>query len=266
MKRGSLANDTLCMRRLSVKLIALLHLPVPFYFSFRPALSPLKTCFVVIAFLNGIIHTTAQQDSDQQQAAYKKTIQERVTKIVNTLDIADAAVFDKTVVVISGQYFSLNNIHENSKAAVAAIKTQSLSNEEKETRIKKEDAVRMNDLLKQHDVFIASLNKYLTADQVEKVKDGMTYRILPITYAAYLDMLPQLNDEQKSKIYLYLQEARELAMDAESSEKKHAVFGKYKGRINNYLSAAGFNMKKEGEEWQKRIKEREAVKKDQKAG
>ena len=44
-------------------------------------------------------------------------------------------------------------------------------------------------------------------------------------------------------------------MDAESSNKKHEWFGKYKGRINNYLSAAGYNMKKEGEEWQKRIKE-----------
>jgi hypothetical protein len=35
------------------------------------------------------------------------------------------------------------------------------------------------------------------------------------------------------------------------------VFGKYKGRINNYLSAAGYDMKKEGEEWQKRIKQRQ---------
>ena len=32
------------------------------------------------------------------------------------------------------------------------------------------------------------------------------------------------------------------------------MFGKYKGRINNYLSAEGYNVKKEGEEWQKRIK------------
>jgi Spy/CpxP family protein refolding chaperone len=91
------------------------------------------------------------------------------------------------------------------------------------------------------------------------VKDGMTYRILPVTYEAYLDMLPRLTGEQKQKIYTWLQEARELAMDAESSDKKHQVFGKYKGKINNYLSAAGFDMKKEGEEWQKRIKERKAT-------
>jgi hypothetical protein len=42
-------------------------------------------------------------------------------------------------------------------------------------------------------------------------------------------------------------------MDAESSEKKHAWFGKYKGKINNYLSAEGYDMKKEGIAWKERI-------------
>jgi len=32
-------------------------------------------------------------------------------------------------------------------------------------------------------------------------------------------------------------------MDGGSSEEKHAEFGKYKGRINNYLSKAGYDMK-----------------------
>ena len=88
----------------------------------------------------------------------------------------------------------------------------------------------------------------------------MTYRVMPITYAAYQDMLLNLTAEQKEQIYAWLKEARELAMDEGSSDDKHKVFGKYKGRINNYLSGAGYDMKKEGEEWQKRIKEKEASK------
>jgi hypothetical protein len=32
-------------------------------------------------------------------------------------------------------------------------------------------------------------------------------------------------------------------MDAGTSKEKHAWFGKYKGKINNYLSAEGYNMK-----------------------
>jgi hypothetical protein len=84
----------------------------------------------------------------------------------------------------------------------------------------------------------------------------MTYGVLQVTYKAYQDMLPGLTSEQKKQILAWLTEARELAMDAESSEKKHAVFGKYKGRINNYLSAAGIDMKKAEADWQQRLRER----------
>ena len=73
----------------------------------------------------------------------------------------------------------------------------------------------------------------------------MTYRVMPVTYTAYQDMILTLTTEQKEKIYNWLKEARELAMDEGSSEDKHKVFGKFKGRINNYLSAEGYDMKKE---------------------
>ena len=68
-------------------------------------------------------------------------------------------------------------------------------------------------------------------------------------------MLPDLTETQKAQILTWLTEARELAMDADTSEKKHAWFGKYKGKINNYLSAQGIDMKKAGQDWEKRIKE-----------
>jgi hypothetical protein len=89
----------------------------------------------------------------------------------------------------------------------------------------------------------------------------MTYNVLPITYNGYMQMLPNLTEEQKIQIMAWLVEAREKAMDAESSEKKHGWFGKYKGKINNYLSAAGINMKQAGEEWQKRLKAEQEAKK-----
>jgi hypothetical protein len=215
---------------------------------------------LIITFILSLtVVSVSAQSTPEQQEAYKKVIHERVTKIVNTLDIADGSTFDQVVTIISNQYYSINSIHENSKTAVAAIKTQSLSTEERDALIKKEESSRLAILQKGHEAFINALKNKLSAEQLEKVKDGMTYRILPVTYEAYLDMLPRLTGEQKQKIYTWLQEARELAMDAESSDKKHQVFGKYKGKINNYLSAAGFDMKKEGEEWQKRIKERKAT-------
>jgi hypothetical protein len=87
------------------------------------------------------------------------------------------------------------------------------------------------------------------------VKDGMTYNILPITYKGYQEMIPNLTIQQKQQILTYLTEARDHAMSAGSSDKKHWWFGKYKGRINNYLSSEGYDLKKAGEEWDKRRKE-----------
>jgi len=114
-----------------------------------------------------------------------------------------------------------------------------------------------------HNGFVAQLKARLTEEQVDKVKDGMTYNVFPLTNKAYQDMIPSLTATQKGKIYNWLKEARELAMDAGSAEKKHAVFGKYKGRINNYLSAEGYDVKKEGEEWAKRIQAAKESKQNQ---
>ncbi len=68
-------------------------------------------------------------------------------------------------------------------------------------------------------------------------------------------MIPSLSDEEKSYIYNELLKARDEAMTMGSSEDKLNVFRKYKGRINNWLSAErGYDLKKEGEAWRERIK------------
>ena len=88
----------------------------------------------------------------------------------------------------------------------------------------------------------------------------MTFNVVKVTYDATLDMIPTLTEEEKTQILVWLKEAREFAMDAESSKKKHEWFGKYKGRINNYLSKRGYDLVKEREGWYKRIEERKAKK------
>ena len=101
---------------------------------------------------------------------------------------------------------------------------------------------------------MAKLSLYLDDAQIELVKDGITMGVVPKTYDATLDMIPSLTEEEKAQIMAWLKEARELALDAESSKKKHEAFGKYKGRINNYLVKRGYDLKKERDEWYKRMK------------
>jgi hypothetical protein len=67
----------------------------------------------------------------------------------------------------------------------------------------------------------------------------MTYGKVGFTLKGYLTEYPDLNEAQKAEVLRLLKEAREEAMDAGSSDEKSAIFNRYKGRINNYLSQQG---------------------------
>lgn len=208
--------------------------------------------------MNGLVIAYAQKKpSSAEQDNYTQVITKRSKKIVDVLGITDSAKFYRVVTIIADQYRSLSAIHDGRNARVSEIKKEQAADKAKaNAEIALIDSNVTHQLNKQHAAYLAKLGLELNAGQVEQVKNGMTYNVLPLTYKAYLDELPDLSETQKSQIKSWLTEAREHAIDAESSEKKHAWFGKFKGRINNYLSAQGYDMKKAGVEWQKRIKER----------
>jgi hypothetical protein len=182
-------------------------------------------------------------------------ITERSAKIVANLRITDAKKTEKVTVIIRNQYSDLNDIYAARDIRVKAIKEKNKDNKvERDSALAKDSRVVEASLTKLHKKYISKLSAQLTNEQVELVKNGMTYNVLPITYKAYQEEILTLTEDQKKQILIWLTEAREHAMDAESSDKKHAWFGKYKGRINNYLSAAGYDLKKEGIEWEKRRK------------
>lgn len=193
--------------------------------------------------------------TEDKEAAYTRTIRSRAEKIVTTLGISDSTRSNRLIDIISGQYRNLNNIHTSRDEQIQAAKKSGAASDAVAAQVKNIEGEAETKLTTLHQHYLSQLSAELTAAQVEKVKDGMTYGVVPITYKGYQEMIPQLTTEQKKQIMEWLIEAREHAMDAESSEKKHWWFGKYKGRINNYLSAAGYDLKKEGEAWEKRRQE-----------
>ena len=179
------------------------------------------------------------------EAAYTQEINRRAEKIVATLDINDSAKRARVQAIIAKQYRDLREIHDVRDAKIKSAKARSSSTNKADAEVAIESAKDAADTgLKQlHSEYLSRLAGELSPEQVDAVKDGMTYGVLPLTYDVYLKMYPDLTDAQKQKIREWLVEARELAMDAGSSQEKHAVFGKYKGKINNYLSAAGYDAK-----------------------
>lgn len=194
---------------------------------------------------------TPQPSPDKADAyTYTKILTKRSAKIVATLGIDDTLKLLRVRDIIVAQYRALNAIHDERNDRVKALEEK--GGERSAAQIKAAETEAAAKLCAKHNAYIGKLMSELTPEQVDKVKDGMTYGVAPLTYRVLCEMIPALTDEQKRYILEALHEAREYAMDAESNAKKHEWFGKYKGRINNYLSAQGYDLKKEREEWRKR--------------
>ena len=172
-------------------------------------------------------------NEDGRDSAYVESIVNRSQKIVDGLQLDDKKTARNVRNIIANRYFLLNDIHSKYD--------------------KNQQAERDAELYKHHFELASALALYLNDEQIDAVKDGMTFGRLKRDYQATQDMIPTLSDFEKQQILIWLKEAREYAMDAADSKGKHFWFDKYRGRTNNWLSARGYDLKKERDEWMKRI-------------
>lgn len=193
-------------------------------------------------------------DSNGRDPKYVETIMQRSKKVTDALNISGTEKGKQVLNIVANRYFKLNDIYAERDSLKAVAKA--MTGDEKKQKMEYAEMQKDQKLYKSHFGFIADLSVYLTDAEVETVKDVLTYNVVNVTYKAQCDMIPTLKEEEKVQILAWLKEGREYAIDAESSKKKHEAFGKYKGRINNWLSKRGYNLTKEREEWAKRVKAR----------
>ena len=174
-------------------------------------------------------------NADGRDSAYVETIKGRAQKIVDGLQLTDSQQALAVRNIIANRYFQLNDIHAKYDKS-------------------QQDALQA-ELYRHHFELASALALYLNDEQIEAVKDGMTFGRLKRDYQATQDMIPSLTDFEKRQVLIWLQEAREYALDAADSKGKHFWFDKYRGRTNNWLSARGYDLKKERDNWMKRIEE-----------
>lgn len=201
--------------------------------------------------------------AEQTQEEYRQVMYGRAEKIVETLGLESNDMKAFMTELIATQYIELGKINDEYAAKEKEIKAMEIAKEEKTAKLNEAFHYQRYQLQAKHYYFVCQLDANLSYEQVEKVKDGMTMGVYPRTFQAHLDMIPSLKPEEIAYIEAALKEAREYAMDCSDSKMKHAWFGKYKGRINNYLSKRGYDLKKEREAWNERIKQAEAQKANQ---
>lgn len=217
----------------------------------------MKKFFIVAAAMMALYTTNVnavELDTNGRDPKYVETIMQRSKKVTDALNISGTEKGEQVLNIVANRYFKLNDIYAERDSLKAVAKT--MTGEEKKRKMEYAEMLKDQKLYKSHFGFIADLSVYLTDAEVETVKDVLTYNVVNVTYKAQCDMIPTLKEEEKVQILAWLKEGREYAIDAESSKKKHEAFGKYKGRINNWLSKLGYNLTKEREEWAKRVKAR----------
>jgi len=187
-----------------------------------------------------VLSTPAASDAEKE-AFYATTIENRVGDILKALNLPDADKAHTVHDILVAYYHDL-------RVRDAAIDTR-LKVDGKEVNY----ANRAEQLAIQskplHEQFLAKLGAVLTPEEVEKVKDQMTYNKVKVTYNAYCAIVPDLTDAEKAKIMEQLKAAREEAVDGGSAPEKSAIFQKYKGQINSYLDAQGHNTAKAFKDW-----------------
>ena len=198
----------------------------------------------------GAVSVVAQSSPPFTQAElegiYTASIEKRTADILEELALTDSNNVVKVHDAIMAQYRTLRARDEAIDGMLTALSRNAPGAET--------NRLAILPILSQtlHERFLAKLSAELTPEQVEKVKDKMTYNKVKFTFDAYCEIVPGLADKDKARILEALKAAREEAMDGGSADEKSAIFQKYKDRINAYLNAQGHNVTKALEDWEAR--------------
>jgi len=170
----------------------------------------------------------AAAESSAANAKYSAVIDLRASKIAQNLGLSDTNTLARVHDIIMDQYRALNDWHNTNDPKLKAARHDAAATA----------SIRAS-LKSLHEAYLSNLAGYLSPDQIEKVKDAMTYGKVQFTFNGYCSQYSNLAETNRQAILRMLKDAREEAMDAGSAKDKTAVFQRYKGRINNYLSKQG---------------------------
>lgn len=191
-------------------------------------------CSIAVALLPAaILAADTNALSAENEAKYTASIEGRTAEILKVLALSDTNKAAKVHDIVIAQYRNLRAWHDENDAKLKAVKSDTSATSQIRASLKT-----------LHENFLSALAESLSPEQIEQVKDKMTYGKVQFTFKGYVSQYPSLSEPNKAEILRLLKEAREEAMDGGSAAEKTAVFQRYKGRINNYLSKQGIHPEK----------------------
>lgn len=192
--------------------------------------------------------TRAQQ---HEVTDYIDDIDVRASNVVAQLDI-NSTDKKKIKAIVVNQYLNIEKIEAKRNSQLEKLE-KTVDDQEKQ-KLKSEEVWTdyKASISKLHDSYLHKMSKKLSDSQIVKVKDAMTYQVMPKTYSNFLDMFQNLNENQKKMIYDHLVEARENAMNVGTHKWQFQWFAKYRGKINNILASQGIELHHTSKAWEKK--------------
>jgi Protein of unknown function (DUF3826) len=92
-----------------------------------------------------------------------------------------------------------------------------------------------------HENLMTALKNELTAEQVEMILDKYTIGKVTFTLKGYKAIVPDLTNEEETKILEHLKQAREQSIDYKNMRQISAIFEIYKTKCEQYLNSNGRN-------------------------
>lgn len=209
------------------------------------------SCLLLLA-LSASQVSISQNDKSLTAVADKNINNEtRSLQLIHQLGIADIAKRQQVHRVLNEHLNTLQLIFDERKKAMDDAE-KNATKELADSRARTAWDAAGGKLNKLYAAFLGKLSILLTLDETERLKDLMTEGGLQREYNHYLALLPNLSEQQKIQVTAYLKEARENAMNAATAQNRAEWFIKFRGRANNYLAAAGYDLRKATEELETR--------------
>ena len=194
-----------------------------------------------IVFLSFASAALAQDASATQSAdaAFETSIERRAGETVAEMKLDDAAKAARVKELFKQQFRDIETFDVAHGAERTDLAAELKKTPDDAALAAKLDAL-VAPLLKTQAAFFDKVGAELTPDQVEQIKNRLVGGRYQHNIDGYKVEFPDLPADAWQHVVGMWQQAREEAMPLGNAKVKDAVFSKWKGRVNIWLSKQGF--------------------------
>jgi hypothetical protein len=184
--------------------------------------------------------TAVKLSAEESKAKADAELQSKAVEWVSSLQLNDAAKEKRVTAAIATHLITIrdwNNDHPFTSVPAGINPATGSKLSELDRQVIANSAMPAS----VHENLMSTLKNELNPEQVESILDKYTIGKVAFTMNGYKAIVPDLTQEEETKILAYLKQAREQAIDFKNMRQVSAIFEIYKTKCEQYLNSNGRN-------------------------